>query len=68
MSRKRPLSEIPTGELRAAARVWRLEDERVDMQRRANLFGFLLPKINMSLHDRIDDMIGEIERLRRAAK
>lgn len=59
------LSEKPVSELRKAARAWRWQDQKVGMHRDASgWLKFFSPEPNMSVHDRIDDLIDEIERLR----
>jgi hypothetical protein len=52
---------ISVAELRAAAMAWRQHDIR---QPRHRLWSWLIPEPNMSLHDRIDELIDEVERLR----
>jgi len=47
------LKEISIGQMREAAKVWRQADRK-----------FLAMFGNESTHDRIDDLINEIERLR----
>ena len=60
------ISEISTRQLREAALAWRKHD--VLIASKSRLLFFKLPQPSFSLHDRIDDLIGEIERLRETAK
>jgi flagellar biosynthesis/type III secretory pathway chaperone len=53
------LPEIPTWQLREAASAWRAADIV------PSLFGRRV--LNASLHDRVDDLVDEIERLRNLA-
>lgn len=53
------IDHIPTAQLREAAKAWR------DADFVPRLFGGRKPT-NQSLHDKIDDMISEIDRLRKA--
>jgi hypothetical protein len=60
-----PIAEIPTATLREAARAWRQSDAIAAQHRAASgWFRWLVPAPNLSIHDRIDDLITEIERLR----
>ena len=59
------LQNVPTRQLREAAIAWRRNEIKASAHYRASgWLRFLLPKPNLSLHDRIDDLIDEIERLR----
>jgi predicted secreted protein len=51
------INNVPVSQLREAAAAWRKSNERVFQ------FG---GRVNYSLYDRIDEMIGEIDRLREA--
>src|SRR4029077_15873051 len=52
------LETIPIAQLREAAQAWRLEDVRPSWT------GLRVIEHNKSLHDRIDDLVDEVERLR----
>jgi hypothetical protein len=59
------LADVPVSTLRDAARAWRRSDAIAVQYRNASgWFRWLGPEINLSVHDRIDDLITEIERLR----
>ena len=60
------LSAISVERLREAARAWRQNDvSALQHWLASGPFRFLAREPNLSLHDRIDDMIAEIERLRK---
>ncbi len=59
------IENIPTSQLREAALAWRRHQAQESLHHSASgWFKWLLPAPNMSLHDQIDDLIDEIERLR----
>jgi len=60
------LANTPVATLREAARAWRRSDAIVAQYRAASgWLRWLVPEPNDSIHDRIDDLITEIERLRK---
>jgi len=60
-----PLARVRTATLREAAATWRHSDAIAAQHRNASgWFRWLTPEPNMSIHDRIDDLITEIEKLR----
>ena len=60
------LADIPVATLREAARAWRRSSAIAAQYRTASgWFRWLVPEPNDSVHDRIDDLITEIERLRK---
>jgi hypothetical protein len=62
------LAGIPTHILREAADAWRRAAVQEQRHRdRAGWLKWLMPQADMSLHDRIDDLIDEVQRLRSAA-
>jgi hypothetical protein len=59
------VADISVSTLREAARAWRRSDIIAAQHRDASgWFRWLVPAPNLSVHDRIDDLITEIERLR----
>jgi hypothetical protein len=59
------VADIPVATLREAARAWRHSDAIAAQHYAASgWFRWLRPEPNDSVHDRIDDLITEIERLR----
>lgn len=63
------VADMPIETLRDAARAWRRADVMAAIHRaRSGWFRWLLPELNLSLHDRVDDLIDEIERLRAIEK
>ena len=57
------LQDIPVSIMREAAAAWRRNDEQASKLRLGPL-SFLAVGPNMSTHDKIDDLIDEVERLR----
>jgi hypothetical protein len=51
------LSRVPVWQMRVAAKAWRQHDQEIN--RRSRLW-----QVDMSIHDKVDDLIGEVERLR----
>lgn len=61
------ISQVDVPTIREAARAWRNSDVRVAMHRNASgWLRWMIPEPNMSLYDRIDDLVDEIDRLRTA--
>lgn len=59
------LSNIPVSALRDAATAWRENDAKAKRHWLASgPLRFLMSEPNLSLYDRVDDLIDEIERLR----
>lgn len=59
------LEKVSTKNIQEAARAWRQNDARGRQHWLASgPFRFLAPEPNMSLHDRIDELVQEISRLR----
>jgi hypothetical protein len=61
-----PLSNVPTDTLKQAAKAWRNNTILAHQSWLASgPFKFLMAEPELSIHDRVDDLIEEIERLRR---
>lgn len=58
------LAEVTTTDLRLAASAWRRNASAITIHRaRAGILKWLIPEPDMSIYDRIDDLVIEIERL-----
>ena len=59
------LAAVSTTDLRLAASEWRRTAVEGAFHRaRAGILKWLIPEPDMSLYDRIDDLVAEVERLR----
>jgi hypothetical protein len=59
------IEAVATVDLKLAAAAWRRNAIKGAMHRAASgIFKWLIPEQDMSLYDRIDDLVAEVERLR----
>ena len=62
------LAHIPVSQLRDAALAWRRNEMTTNCHYQASGFlKFFLPKPNLQIYDKLDELIDEIERARRSA-